>query len=93
VTSDQIRDRIVDAIRKVAPDVSGVGAETALTGQDAPLDSVGFVTLLVTLEGDLGQQVDLSDAFMQDGGSASADSPFRTVDTLCSYICRRLEAR
>ncbi|HET9372553.1 MAG TPA: hypothetical protein VFO19_19960 [Vicinamibacterales bacterium] len=91
MTSDHVQETIAAAIRKVSPSSAGVGAETALLGPNASLDSVGFVTLLVTLEGDLGNRVDLSEAFLADGG-AGPDSPFRTVGTLAAHIRAKLAA-
>jgi acyl carrier protein len=91
VTSDQVQETIAAAIRKVSPASTGVGADTPLIGPTASLDSVGFVTLLVTLEADLNNRVDLSEAFLLDGG-AGPDSPFRTVGTLAAHIRQKLAA-
>jgi acyl carrier protein len=59
-------------------------------GAGAPVDSIGFVTLLVTLEADLGNRIDLSEAFQQYGSAPEAESPFRTVTTLTALIQQRL---
>ena len=85
---DEIRRAVIDSVRTVAPDVGPVGTDTCLVGSQASLDSVGFVTVLVDLEGRLGNGVDLSTSFLEQDGVDEASNPFRTVDSLAAHIQR-----
>jgi len=86
LSEDEIRAAVVESIKTVAPDAGPVGRSTYLAGSEAVLDSVGFVTLLVDLEGRLGNGVELSSSFMEYDGADEASSPFRTVDSLVAHI-------
>ena len=88
MNEDQIRKAVFESVKTVAPDVGPVGNDTYLAGSEAVLDSVGFVTLLVDLEGRLGNGVELSTSFMEYDGADEASSPFRTVDSLVAHIQR-----
>lgn len=92
MSSSAIEQMIKNAIATVAPDSGGIGPDTPLTGHNASLDSVGFVTFLVTLEGALNHQIDLSEAFMAEGTSETP-GPFQTVATLTDYIAARIQVR
>ena len=89
VTVDQIHAAIVRSIQTVDPAIRDPGPATALTGEDASLDSIGFLTFLITLEGELGGRVDLA-ASLQDGALEAEENPFRTVATLTAFIAERL---
>jgi hypothetical protein len=86
MSEDEIRKAVLESVKTVAPDAGPVGSGTYLTGSEAVLDSVGFVTLLVDLEGRLGNGVDLSTSFMEHDAVDEASSPFRTVDSLVAHI-------
>ena len=86
MSEDEIRKAVLESVKTVAPDAGPVGSGTYLAGSEAILDSVGFVTLLVDLEGRLGNGVDLSTSFMEHDGVDEASSPFRTVDSLVAHI-------
>ena len=86
LSADDIRKAVVESVKTVAPDAGPVSSDTYLAGSDAVLDSIGFVTLLVDLEGRLGNVVDLSTSFMEYDGADEASSPFRTVDSLVAHI-------
>ena len=88
LNEDEIRRAVVESVKTVAPDVGPVGKDTFLAGSEAILDSVGFITLLVDLEGRLGNGVELSSSFMEYDGADEATSPFRTVDALVAHIQR-----
>ena len=88
MTSDQIHAAIIKSILTVAPSMRELGPATALSGEDASLDSVGFLTFLVTLEGELNGRIDLT-ALLEDA-SVGEDGPFRTVATLAEVIDQKL---
>jgi len=89
---DHVLSVVVDTLTTVAPNLSGPGAETPLMGGQAVLDSVGFVTFLVTLEQNLDSAVDLVASFSEQGDVADQDHPYRTVGSLADHICRCLAA-
>ena len=92
MTSDQIYAAIFKSIRTVAPSLRDLGPGTALTGRDASLDSIGFLTFLITVEGELDGRIDLA-AFLQDGIAEDGEGPFRTVASLAALIAERLNVR
>jgi hypothetical protein len=88
LSENDIKKAVVDSVTAVAPDAGPIGTDTYLVGSEAILDSVGFVTLLVDLEGRLGNSVDLSTSFIEQDGLDDATNPFRTVDSLAMHIQR-----
>jgi hypothetical protein len=88
LSEDEIRRVVVESVKAVAPDAGPVGRDTYLAGSQAILDSVGFVTLLVDIEGRLGNSVDLSTSFLEQDGMDEASNPFRTVESLAAHIQR-----
>jgi acyl carrier protein len=89
----EITAAIVESVRAVAPDAQAVGGSTRLLGDQALLDSVGFVTLLVGLEQRLGNGLDLWASFMEQDALAETDNPFLTVASLAEHIERLIAAR
>lgn len=87
-SENEIRQAVIDSVTTVAPDAGPIGTDTCLFGSQAILDSVGFVTLLVDLEGRLGNGVDLSTSFMEQDGVDEASNPFLTVESLTNHIQR-----
>jgi hypothetical protein len=77
---------IANAVTAVAPTAGSVDASTRLMGQHAAVDSVGFVTLLVQLEQDLGNAVDLSTSFLEQSSVDEAANPFRSVGSLADHL-------
>ena len=92
MTSEQIYAAIFKSIRTVAPAMRDLGPGSALTGPGSSLDSIGFLTFLITLEGELGGRIDLA-AVLQDGVTQDHDGPFGTVASLAAFIERRLNER
>lgn len=64
--------------------------ETLLTGPSAQLDSLGLVNLIVateeSIEDAFGQSINIADK----AAMSEAASPFRSVETLATYIMKRL---
>jgi acyl carrier protein len=89
VSSRHVQDAIVRAIKIVAPASGDIEAATKLLGENASLDSLAFVTFLVTLEAQLDNQVDLSDAFVMQAPTET-DNPFESVGSLTAYIDGKL---
>src|SRR5262245_756025 len=89
---DAIVSVIAGAVATVSPDSGTVDETTYLLGSYAILDSVGFITLLVTLEQNLKNAVDLSASFMEQGHFEETKNPFRTVGSLANHIHNLLAA-
>jgi hypothetical protein len=83
---------LTDTLATVSPNLGGSSAQTPLMGGEAVLDSVGFVTFLVSLEQNLGNRVDLVSSFSDQGNAGEQDHPFRTVGSLAEHIHRTLAA-
>lgn len=88
--ADDVLSLVIDTVATVAPTVGRVGAESPLIGGRAVLDSVGLVTLLVTLEQRLDNAVDLSALFMGQADPDAPENPFRTVASLADHLRRSL---
>lgn len=83
VTPGAIEAVITTALAKIAPAATIDGPDTRLLGDGAVVDSIGFVSLLVSLEEQLPGPVDLATAFMD---QPDGDSPFATVGSLTRHI-------
>jgi len=94
---ERLEDLVMECIREHL-EASGSGAAvsvargSALLGRDGLLDSIGLVTVIVSIEqrieGEFGKHVTLADerAFSQ------RSSPFRTVGSLAEYAAGLLAA-
>jgi hypothetical protein len=89
---DAVLSVLVETLATVSPSLAGSTAQTALMGNQAALDSVGFVTFLVSLEQNLDNRVDLVSSFSEQGSFGEHDHPFRTVGSLAEHIHRHLAA-
>lgn len=87
---DTLVSLVIDAVAAVAPQARSIAAETSLVGSDAVLDSVGFVTFLVSLEERLDNAVDLAASFMQHEDVDADAGPFRTVGSLADHLSQLL---
>jgi|KBSSwiStaDraftv2_1062776.scaffolds.fasta_scaffold1145382_2 acyl carrier protein len=85
-TRPEVVKTVIDSVGAVRPDLANVSPETHLVGPTAVLDSVGFVTLLIALEGNLGNAVDLSASFLEQNGPEEPGYPFSTVGSLADHI-------
>ena len=59
---------------------------TVLLGKDGKLDSLGLVTLLVTIEQNIEDEFDVSITITDEKAMSQKRSPFRTIGTLADYI-------
>ena len=90
VTVAEIQTIVLDAIRNAnvarrEDSQLPVSPDATVFGPGSPLDSLGLVALLIDIEEALaarGEEVSLSDS----RAMSQRHSPFRTVETLTSYI-------
>ncbi len=66
------------------------GEAPALIGRAAVLDSFGLVNLILDVEQRLQVECGVSVVLADERAMSQKHSPFLTVDTLASYICRLL---
>ena len=64
----------------------GQSTKTVLFGKDGKLESLGLVTLLVTIEQNIEDEFDVSEAIADEKAMSQKYSPFRTIGTLTNYI-------
>ena len=92
-----IENLIADAARDVA-EQSGdtlpedLGRDSPLFGRDGIFDSVGLVTLIVTVEEGISQQFGREVTLADEQALSQSRSPFRTIGTLAEYAHGLLEA-
>lgn len=81
------RDVLTSSGMELPPDL---GEATRLVGQQAVLDSIGMVTLVVDLEQRVESEYGAVIALANDRAMSMRNSPFRTVGTLTDYVCSLL---
>jgi acyl carrier protein len=90
LTNEEIREVVLEAMRNanLARDAASqlvVTPDAALFGPDSPLDSLGLVALLLDIEEGF-QQSGWSVLLSDERAMSQRRSPFRTVESLISYI-------
>lgn len=70
-----------------------LGVTTPLIGSQAPLDSLGLVTLVVEVEQRLEEHTDLPITLADERAVSQKQSPFRTVASLADYACALIQDR
>jgi acyl carrier protein len=79
-----LREVLEQADETVPPDMS---EETVIVGNNAVLDSLGVVSLVVEIEGRLEMEHEIAVTLASDRAMSQRSSPFRTVGVLADYIC------
>ena len=74
------------------PELVQVSPETHLLGGQSPLDSIGLVTLIADLEGDIQREFGKTVILADEKAMSLTLSPFRKVSTLVDYIESKLSA-
>jgi acyl carrier protein len=83
---NQIADLVIDAVKEILDDETvAVSNETVLLGNDAVVDSMGLVNLIVDIEGALADN-DIEVTLTSEKAMSQRNSPFRTVESLTDYI-------
>lgn len=72
------------------PELDQVSDETHLIGGQSPLDSIGLVTLITDLEGDIQREFGKVVILADEKAMSRTLSPFRKVGTLIAYIESKL---
>lgn len=92
------KERVLGVIYQAIDELNGQleedlvqAPETALYGQEGPLDSLELVNLIVATEEYLDDEFDVVLTLADEKAMSQKQSPFRTVDSLADYICSLLE--
>jgi acyl carrier protein len=99
---DQMIDRatsvqvVIASLREVLdqagdPIPAQLDEETVLVGNNAVLDSLGVVSLIVEVEQRLEIDYNISVTLANDKAMSQRNSPFRTVGVLTDYLCTLLK--
>ena len=87
--------QVIDAINSAVDDLNEVldpeerlakSADVALIGQDARIDSLGLVNLIVLVEEKIQQQFDVGITLVDERAMSQSKSPFRTLGTLAEFV-------
>jgi acyl carrier protein len=73
------------------PELSNASADMHLLGGQSPLDSIGLVTLIADLEGDIQREFGKTVILADEKAMSLTLSPFRKVGTLVEYIDAKLK--
>ena len=94
-TAREIILRRLDLLGKelCRPELSAATDETHLIGAQSPLDSIGLVTLIADLEGDILQATGKSVTLADEKAMSLTLSPFRKVGTLVDYVDEKLKIK
>jgi len=78
----------IDEINATLPDARKLTKqpETRLFGRGSALDSLGLVNLIVAVEQRLGDELGLALTLADEKALSRASSPFRSIDSLTTYI-------
>ncbi len=83
---EEILDLVINAVKEVVDDSTTIiNDKTVLLGNDAVVDSMGLVNLIVDIESALADK-DLEVTLTSEKAMSQRNSPFRTVESLTDYI-------
>ena len=63
-----------------------ISNNTPLFGENSNIDSLGLVTLMVSIEHKIEDEFDLSITIADERAMAQKNSPFKTIGTLTEYV-------
>jgi acyl carrier protein len=84
-------DIVIESLNEVfvqlgSPAPSNITEDTVLVGQDAVVDSLGVVSLIVEIEQRLEGNHGISVTLANDKAMSQRNSPFRTVGVLADHV-------
>lgn len=68
-------------------------SETALFGKNAVIDSIGFVTVIVSTEQRIEEKLGRSITLADERAMSQKNSPFLTIGTLSNYIANLINGK
>ena len=67
------------------------GDETPIFGADGLLDSMGLVTLVVTMEDMIERDFGVAVSIVSDKAMSARRSPFATIGSLAEFVCELIQ--
>ncbi len=95
-----MKEKILDIIYETLDEINEVLGErqkiektkgAKLYGKNGPLDSLGLVNLMASLEQNFEDYFDVSIIIASEKAMSQKNSPFRTIDSLSNYIKELIE--
>ena len=91
VTKNKIDHIITEAIAEINSNLPKdkqflISKETPQFGENANIDSLGFVNLLVNIEYNIEDEFNLSITIADEHAMSQKNSPFKTLGTLSEYV-------
>ena len=87
----EVAEIIINAVKEYIDDENVAITESAiLLGNNAVVDSIGLVNLIVDVESELAEK-DIEVTLTSEDAMSRRKSPFRSVDTLSDYIIELIE--
>jgi acyl carrier protein len=94
-----MRERVLDIVKAAVCDLNEelgyeelrqVSEETGLHGNNAGLDSLSLVSLIVDIESQVGSEFGKSVVLADEKAMSQRNSPYRSVKSLVDFIVERL---
>ena len=82
----QIIGECIDELNDINDMCVPKNPDTVLVGRDSDLDSIDFVTIIVSIETKMFEKFDISVSITSEKAMSRTNSPFRTIDTLADFI-------
>ena len=91
VTENKIHQIIIDAVIEINSQLPqdkqlAKSQDTPLFGENANIDSLGFVNLLVNIEYNIEDEFNISITIADERAMSQKNSPFKTLGTLSKYV-------
>ena len=85
--------KVIDEINQLLPEDGQMkkSIDTDLFGRSGKLDSMGLVTLIVTTEQKIEEELGVSITIADERAMSQKNSPFKTIGTLAEYTLLLLE--
>ncbi len=85
--------KVIDEINQLLPEDRQMekSIDTDLFGRSGNLDSMGLVTLIVTTEQKIEEELGVSITIADERAMSQKNSPFKTIGTLAEYTLLLLE--
>jgi acyl carrier protein len=74
------------------PELESVSEETGLHGDEAGIDSLSLVSLIVDIEGEVGNRFGREIVLADEKAMSRRNSPYRTVGALVDFIVEQIDA-
>jgi acyl carrier protein len=89
-TTGIILTQLRDHLETAGIPASDLGPDTPLLGRNGVVDSLGLVSVIVSVEQAIADELGLSVSLADERAFSQKSSPFRTVGTLAAYAAEVL---